>query len=315
MSRTDPAMRIHLNIGGHHRDLDTIRADAESAATDGLAGVWMSQIFGPDALTALAVIGQDVTGLELGVSIVPIYGRHPLALAMQARTVQAAVDGRLTLGIGPSHQMVVELLYGESYARPYTGTEEYLAALQPLLAGAAADVVGEEITARGRLEIDAPAPPPVLLAGLGPKMLRLAGRETSGTALWMVGPRTIAEHVAPTISKAAGDAGRPAPRILAGVTAVVTDDADAARERAASEQAIYGTLPAYRHMLDAEGVDGPADLVIAGTEDVVAEGLGRYAEAGATDVRVTVLAGDDDERDRTRALLTALNRPPTVNQE
>jgi len=156
-------MRIHLNIGGHHRSLDTIRAETRQAAADGLAGAWMSQIFGPDALTALAVVGQEVAGLELGVSIVPIYGRHPLALAMQARTVQAAVDGRLTLGIGPSHQFVVEFLYGESYAKPYTRTREYLQALLPLLAGEPADVVGEEITARGTLDIDAPSAPPVLV--------------------------------------------------------------------------------------------------------------------------------------------------------
>jgi len=299
-------MRIALNIGGHHHDLDSIREQARQAAEDGLAGVWMSQIFGPDALTALALVGQDVVDLELGVSIVPIYGRHPLALAMQARTVQAAVGGRLTLGIGPSHQFVVEALYGESYAKPYTRTKEYLAALLPLLAGDAADIAGDEVTARGRLEIDAPSAPPVLVAGLGPKMLRLAGRQAAGTTLWMVGPNTIAERIAPTITSAAADAGRPAPRILAGVTAVVTDDPDAARERSATEQGIYGSLPAYQHMMEAEGVRGPADLVIAGSEDRVADELRRYAAAGATDVRVTILAGDDLERDRTRALLRDL---------
>lgn len=299
-------MRIALNVGGHHHSLDAIRAEAQQAADDGLAGVWMSQIFGPDALTALAVVGQDVTDLELGVSIVPIYGRHPLALAMQARTVQAAVGGRLTLGIGPSHQFVVEVLYGESYARPYTHTKEHLAALLPLLAGEAADVEGDEVTARGRIEIDAPGPPPVLVAGLGPKMLHLAGAQAAGTTLWMVGPRTIADRITPTITAAAEAAGRPSPRILAGITAVVTDDPAAARERSAVDQGIYGSLPAYQHMMEAEGVAGPADLVIAGTEEQVAEGIQRYAEAGATDVRVTILAGDDDERDRTRALLRHL---------
>lgn len=299
-------MRIALNVGGHHHDLASIRADARRAAEDGLAGVWMSQIFGPDALTALALVGQDVPRLELGVSIVPIYGRHPLALATQARTVQAAVDGRLTLGIGPSHQFVVEALYGESYARPYTRTAEFLRALVPLLAGEAVDLAGEELTARGRLEIDAPAPPPVLVAALGPKMLRLAGREAAGTTLWMVGPRTIAERIVPAITAAAAEAGRPAPRVLAGVTAVVTDDPDAARARSAVEQGIYGSLPAYQHVLAAEGVAGPPDLVVAGSEAQVAAGLRRYADAGATDLRVTILTADDDERARTRAVLRTL---------
>lgn len=296
-------MRIALNIGGHHRSLDAIRTQARQAAEDGLAGVWMSQIFGPDALTALAVVGQEVPDLELGVSVVPIYGRHPLALAMQARTVHAAVGGRLTLGIGPSHQVVVEALYGESYAKPYTRTKEYLQALLPLLAGDAADVAGQEITARGKLDIDAPGAPAVLVAGLGPKMLRLAGTEAAGTTLWMVGPDTIAKHIVPTITGAAAEAGRSAPRILAGVTACVTDDPDAVRARSTAEQGLYGSLPSYRHMLQAEGVDGPADLVIAGDEALVAQGLRRYAQAGATDVRVTILAVDDEEHERTRQVL------------
>jgi F420-dependent oxidoreductase-like protein len=299
-------MRIALNIGGHQHNLDDIRAAARDAAEDGLAGAWMSQIFGPDALTALAVVGKDVPYLELGVSVVPIYGRHPLALALQARTVQAAVDGRLTLGIGPSHQFVVEVLYGDSYARPCTRTKEYLQALLPLLAGEPADVAGQEITARGKLDIDAPAAPPVLVAGLGPKMLHLAGTEAAGTTLWMVGPDTIAKHITPTITAAATEAGRPSPRILAGVTACVTDDPDAVRTRSATEQGLYASLPAYQHMMQAEGVEGPADLVIAGDEETVARGIQRYADAGATDVRVTILSGTTAERNRTRAVLRSL---------
>jgi 5,10-methylenetetrahydromethanopterin reductase len=303
-------MRIALNIGGHQHNLDDIRVAAQEAAEDGLAGAWMSQIFGPDALVALAVVGQEVADLELGVSVVPIYGRHPLALAMQARTAQAAVNGRLTLGIGPSHQFVVEALYGESYDRPYTRTKEYLQALLPLLAGEPADVAGQEITARGRVEIDAPAAPPVLVAGLGPKMLNLAGSEADGTTLWMVGPETIGKQITPTVTAAATEAGRPSPRILAGVTVCVTDEPDAARTRSATEQGLYASLPAYQHMMQAEGVEGPADLVIAGDEITVTRGLQRYAEAGATDVRVTILAGDEGERNRTRAVLRSLASLP-----
>lgn len=298
-------MRLALNGGGHHHTVDSIRADAERAAEDGLSGLWLSQIFGPDALVALAAVGQHVPDIELGVSVVPIYGRHPLALAMQALTAQSALDGRLVLGIGPSHQLVVEALYGQSYARPYTHTAEYLRALMPLLAGQPADVQGEEVRARGRIEIDAPAPA-VLVAALGPRMLTLAGEEADGTALWMVGPRTIAERIAPTITDAAAGAGRPAPRILAGVTICVTDDPSAARRRAAEEQAVYGTLPAYQAMLTAEGVDGPEGLLMAGTEDEVADGLARYGDAGATDLRVSILAGDPDEMARSRALLRSL---------
>ena len=298
-------MRIHANGGGHHRNLDDVRAAAREAAEDGLAGFWLSQIFGPDALTALAVVGAEIPGIELGVSIVPVYGRHPLALAIQALTTQAACDGRLVLGIGPSHQITVELLYGDSYAHPYKRTAEYLRALRPLLAGQPVDIQGEEVRVRGRVEIEAP-PPPVLVAALGPRMLDLAGREADGTTLWMVGPNTIRDRITPRVTAAARASGRAAPRILAGVNVCVTDDPAAARARAAEQLALYGTLPAYRAMLDAEGVAGPEDLLVAGDEDTAAAGLDAYARAGATDVRVSVIATDERDIARTRALLQSL---------
>jgi F420-dependent oxidoreductase-like protein len=294
-------MRIHANGGGHHHNLDDIRTAARRAADNGLAGFWLSQIFGPDALTALAVVGTEVPDIELGVSIVPIYGRHPLVLAMQALTTQAACNGRLTLGIGPSHQIGVEYLYGDSYTR----TVEYLGALRPLLAGEAADVQGQEIRARGRVEIDA-SPPSILIAALGPRMLDLAGREADGTTLWMVGTNTIRERITPRISAAASEAQRPAPRILAGINICVSDNPREARARAAQQLALYGTLPAYRAMLDAEGVEGPEDLLIAGNEDTVAAGLAAYAQAGATGARVSVIADNEQDATRTWTLLRAI---------
>jgi F420-dependent oxidoreductase-like protein len=298
-------MRIHANGGGHHHNLDDIRAAARRAADNGLAGFWLSQIFGPDALTALAVVGTEVPDIELGVSIVPVYGRHPLVLAMQALTTQAACEGRLTLGIGPSHQIGVEYLYCDSYTRPYTRTEEYLRALRPLLAGEAADVQGQEVRARGRVEIEAP-PPSILIAALGTRMLDLAGHEAEGTTLWMVGPNTIREHITPRITAAAAAAHKPPPRILAGINICVTNNPEAARARAAQQLALYGTLPAYRAMLDAEGVEGPEDLLIAGDEKTVAREITEYADAGATDARVSVIADDEQDVTRSWSLLRAL---------
>src|SRR5215471_6867216 len=188
-------MRIGWNGGGHHTSLAAIRAEAKRAAAEGFASYWLSQIAGPDALVALAVVGAETPAIELGTSIVPLYGRHPYALAAQALTAQAASGGRLVLGIGPSHQVVVENLFGESYARPFTRTAETLAALRSLLRGDAVDVAGQELRARGKLAIEA-APCPILVAALGPRMLELAGREADGTILWMVGPKTVGAHVA-----------------------------------------------------------------------------------------------------------------------
>ena len=238
-------MRIGWNGGGHHTSLAAIRAEARRAADDGFASYWLSQIAGPDALVALAVVGAETPRIELGTSIVPLYGRHPYALAAQALTAQAASGGRLVLGIGPSHQLVVENLFGESYARPFTRTRESLLALRKLMAGEAVDLQGEELRARGRLAIEA-APPPLLVAALGPRMLELAGREADGTVLWMVGPKTVAQHIAPRIRDAAAKADRPAPRIVAGVPVCVTDDVAAARRFAVERLGSYGRLPAYR---------------------------------------------------------------------
>src|SRR5262245_60673237 len=305
-------MRIGWNGGGNHSSLAAIRAEARRAEADGFASYWLSQISGPDALTALAVVGAETSRIELGTSIVPLYGRHPLVLASQALTANAAAGGRLALGVGPSHQPVIEGMFGESYAKPFTRTREMLAALRALTRGEAIDLQGDEIRVRGRLAIDAAAPP-VLVAALGPRMLELAGREAEGTVLWMVGPKTVRSHIAPRIRDAAAKADRPEPRIVAGVAVCVTDDPTAARSLAGQKLAVYGGLPAYRAMLEREGVTGPADLLVTGSESQVRETLAGYAAAGATDLRAGALCATPDEAERTRDLLAQLARAGGVS--
>ncbi|HTO08779.1 MAG TPA: TIGR03564 family F420-dependent LLM class oxidoreductase [Myxococcota bacterium] len=300
-------MRIGWNGGGAHTRLDAIRAEARRAAQEGFASYWLSQALGPDALVALAVVGAETPGIELGTSIVPLYGRHVLVLAAQALTANAAAGGRLVLGIGPSHQPVVEGMFCESYARPFTRTRETLTALRALFAGDAVELAGEEVRARGRLAL-AGASLPVLVAALGPRMLELAGREAAGTILWMVGARTVRAHIAPRIRQAAQAAGRPAPRIVAGVPVCVTDDVARAREFAAQKLRMYGALPAYRAMLEREGVSGPEDLLVAGSASKVRDQLAEYAAAGATDLRAGALCASESETERTRALLAELAR-------
>ena len=295
-------MQIGWNGGGGYSDLGSMREDVRRAARDGFRHFWLSQIMGIDSLIALAVAGSETDGIELGTSIVPLYGRHPLVLASQALTVQAALGGRLVLGIGPSHPRLIEHMYGGSYARPYTRTREELEALKALMAGEAIELEGEEVTVRGQMAIEASAPP-ILLAALGPRMLDLAGREAEGTALWMVGPKTLAEHIAPRIQEAAEGAGRPAPRILAGLPVCVTDDPARARAFAAKKLLVYGRLAAYRAMMDQEGVDGPEDIAAIGTEEEVRDRINAFSEAGATDLRVSDLCPNEEESSRTYELL------------
>jgi 5,10-methylenetetrahydromethanopterin reductase len=282
-----------------------LRDQLERAAEDGFASVWMSNIFGLDALTALAVAGSQVPGIELGTAVVPTYPRHPAVLAQQALTTATAVGGRLTLGIGLSHKIVIEDMYGFSFDRPARHMREYLSVLLPLLDGQPASFRGETI--RAEIGLSTPRPPrvPVLLAALGPQMLRLAGERTDGTVLWMTGPATVRDYVVPAITKAAAGAGRPQPRVVCILPVCVTDDPEGARARANRVFAIYGQLPSYRAMLDREGAGQPGDIVLTGDEDAVAAQIRALDEAGVTDfVAAQYARGADAER--TRALLTSL---------
>jgi 5,10-methylenetetrahydromethanopterin reductase len=282
-----------------------LRHDIERAAEDGFASAWMSNIFGVDALTALAVAGSAIPGIELGTAVMPTYPRHPAALAQQALTAAAALQGRLTLGIGVSHKIVIEDMFGYSFARPLEHMREYLSVLRPLLEGDPADVTGATVSAHLGLSIARPGRVPILLAALGPAMLRLAGEQADGTVLWMTGPAAVRDHIAPSIALAAGAAGRPAPRVVCILPVCVTDDVSAARERAATIFSVYGQLPSYRAMLDREGAAGPADVAIIGQESRVEERIGELARAGVTDF-VAGEFGRGTDADRTRALLRSL---------
>lgn len=275
---------------------------ARSIADAGFSSLWMPQIFGIDALTTLAVIAREVPRIDLGTAVVPTYPRHPAMLAAQARTVQQVADGRFTLGIGLSHQMVIENMFGMSFDKPVRHMREYLSVLMPLLSDEAADFAGE--TLHGHLALDIPesTPVPTVVAALGTQMLGLAARLTQGTATWMTGPATIADHVVPTITAAAADAGRPAPRVVCALPVAVTSDVDGARELAAKEFAVYGMLPSYRAMLDREGAAGPADVAIVGDAATVRAGIERVFDSGATEFVAVTYA----ERDATFELLQSM---------
>ncbi len=261
--------------------------------------------FGLDALTALAVAGQGISGLEIGTAVVPTYPRHPAVMAQQALTTALALDGRLALGIGLSHKIVIADMYGYSFDAPAAHMSEYLSILLPLLDGQHGGFEGKTMRASIGLSTPRTGRVPVLLAALGPQMLKLAGRRTDGTILWMTGPATVRDYIAPTISAAAEEAGRPAPRVVCILPVCVTDDPDAARARAAKVFEIYGHLPSYRAMLDREGAAGPADVAIVGDEDTVAAQITALAGDGVTDFVAGEFAAGADKQ-RTRDLLKTL---------
>jgi 5,10-methylenetetrahydromethanopterin reductase len=285
--------------------LDALRDELQRAADDGFSSAWLANIFGLDALTALAVAGRGVGGIEIGTAVVPTYPRHPAVLAQQALTTALALEFRLALGIGLSHKIVIEDMYGYSFDSPATHMREYLSILQPLLDGQQASVQGKTMRANITLSTPRTGDMPVLLAAMGPQMLKLAGQRTAGTILWMTGPAATRDYIAPTINAAAAEAGRPAPRIVCVLPVCVTDDPDLARRRAARVFEVYGQLPSYRAMLDREGAEGPADVAIVGDEDQVAGQIMALADCGVTDFVAGEFARGEDKT-RTRAVLKAL---------
>ncbi|MEQ1889476.1 MAG: TIGR03564 family F420-dependent LLM class oxidoreductase [Alphaproteobacteria bacterium] len=280
-------------------NLEGVIARAKELEARGFPTMWMVQGFGHDAINALSIAGRETGRIELGTSVVPTYPRHPAALAQQALTAATACSGRFTLGIGLSHKAMIEDMLGISYDKPGKHMREYLAVLLPLLKGERVNYAGEQYKVNMGVDIeDAPMPVPVLLAALGPVMLNLAGAQTDGTITWLTGLNTLEKHIVPSINRAASDAGRPAPRIVAGLPVLLTNDPDAARATLAKHLKFYEGLPSYRAMLDREGAAGPADVAIVGGENVLDDAIARLKDIGVTDFRasITSIGGDSEQR-------------------
>jgi F420-dependent oxidoreductase-like protein len=289
--------------GNPNATLDAVVAEVKSAEADGFAFFSLPNIFGFDAVSALTIAGRETTRIELATGVTPTPPRHPFALAQQALTAQAACRGRFVLGIGLSHKIVIENMLGLSYREPAKQMREYLEVLMPLAQGKPVKFEGELYRVAGALQVAGGTPLPVVVAALGPKMLEIAGRLADGTATWMTGVRTLADHTIPAITKAARAAGKPPPRVIAALPFALTRDPGAARDVANQVFAIYGQLPSYRAMLDREGAATPGDVGIYGDEATLRAGIARLRDAGVTHFLASVFAAGADCIERTRAFL------------
>ncbi|MBB1155800.1 MULTISPECIES: TIGR03564 family F420-dependent LLM class oxidoreductase [Amycolatopsis] len=273
---------------------------AREAEEAGAASIWFSQLpSGHDALVLAALAGQVTSRAEIGTSVVPIYPRHPLALAAAARTASEASGGRFTLGIGLGAKNFLEPVYGTPYPPPVRHLREYLTVLRALFAGEQVDFSGSTVEAH--LSEPAPAAPiSVIVAAMGPQALRVTGELADGTLPYLASPRALSNLIVPGIG--------PGKRVIAAVPAVVTSDVDAVREIAARELGFYGSIPSYQRVLKEGGVENAAELVLIGDEETVAAGVRRYFDAGATDVLLTQTAlHTDEDRRRTWRLTGELN--------
>ncbi len=288
-----------------HVAIDDMVPRVAAAADAGFHSAWLPQSSSFDALTTLAVIGREVPAIGLGTAVVPTYPRHPLVLAVQALTANAAVHGRLTLGIGLSHKAAIEGRYGLSYDRPARHMREYLSVLMPALQSGRVDFSGETLAGRGELSIPGGIPPPVYLAALQPAMLRLAGSMADGTITWCTGPITLEQHVVPRILAAAAEAGRDRPGVVVALPCCVTDDEADGRQKADVQLKGYGQIPVYRAVLDREGATTPGDVAVVGDEGSVGGQLDRLADIGTTEF-VAILCGSETDRARTVAHLAGV---------
>lgn len=311
-------MRIGLMIGpelGRYRHkVAGLIADAEAAERAGFSSIWVPQIPGDfDAFTMITLMGRATRRVELGTAVLPIQTRHPIAMAQEVLSNQAVCEGRFTLGLGVSHHWVIEGMLGLPYERPAHQLRNYLEVLNAALAGPGrVDVENDGYRVHSLLDVTDYAPTPILLAALAPVMLRIAGERASGTILWMADERAIGEHIAPRITKAA--AGRPAPRIVAGVpvTLCSKDEVDTARERANRVLGHAEYSPNYQRLLEYGDATDVGDILAAGDESAIVERLRAFRDAGVTDLAVRVLAlGPDraarvESRKRTEAFVASL---------
>jgi F420-dependent oxidoreductase-like protein len=297
-----------------------IRADEQSFARfedfaawiDGLAAGWDSVWLGAhqswDPLSLVTAVGRQRPDLSYGSGVALTYPQHPVALAMQALTAQAATGGRFTLGLGTGHRNVIERVYGYPADRPAQHVREYLTVLCPLLRGEQVDYRGQTLVVSGAVTVPGISAPHLLLAALGPVLLRLAGSLADGTILSWATPRAVAQYVAPLITKAAAEAGRPAPEIIAMVPVCIDENASELRAWAAGRFAGSAALPNYQAILDRGGAKDITDAMALGPEAVVTAQLGRLAEAGATGI-VAMPVGSSDQIDRTVSALASWGGP------
>lgn len=292
----DPARSL---VDDYVSELATLR-------DEGFRRVWASQMpWQADVLTVLAVAFREVDNIEVATGVLPIQNQLPMLMAQRALALSSISGGRFILGLGMTHRIVTEGMWGIPWDKPVRRLGEYLDGLLPLLDGRDANATGETVTTRGSLRVpDAPAPP-VYIAALGPQLLRLTGRRCAGTETWMTGPKTLFEHVGPTLRGAAAEAGRPegAVRVAASLPVAVTDDVDGLRAQAAEQFGLYGELPSYRAMLDREGYRDPQDAALIGDEAVVTGRLDELRAAGVDEFVAYPFDKSGEGRARTRSLL------------
>jgi F420-dependent oxidoreductase-like protein len=296
---------MKIGLAATSPDIEVIIDQARWMEADGFSSLWFGYAIQHDPIAAMAVVGRETSTLELGTSVLQTYPCHPLLQANRAASVVSAIGRGMTLGIGPSHKELVQDLLGISYDHPGRSTEEYTQILAQLLRGETVDVEGDDWTLHLDDPIVLPHRVPLMLSAMSPRMLRIAGELTDGTITFLARTDVLETHIVPKVRAAAQAAGRPEPRIVAGVSVAVHDDPSEVRSALAERASILDPLPNYRRVLDLGGYASAADAVITGNAAHVKRELQNLVDAGATEVWTGITAaGDDPEASRRRTLDT-----------
>jgi F420-dependent oxidoreductase-like protein len=298
---------IALSASAVPNYVDAVVGQARRVAGLGLDSVWFGQRLDYDSIALASIVGREVPEIHVGTAAAPIFGRHPVLVAGQAHTAQAATHGRYHLGIALGTPHTAESAFGMRFERPVARLREFLTPLRSLLETGSSDFHGELLTAAPAMRVSLPGatpPVPVLVAAMGPQTLRVTGELADGTLPYLAGPRTLANEIVPVITRAARRAGRPAPRIVAFLTGVVTDDVAAVRRDTVDKLAFFESVPSYQRIMALEGVSRAGELAVIGDEETVAAEVRRYFDAGATEVVFTQtdVGGAENERRTWRFL-------------
>jgi alkanesulfonate monooxygenase SsuD/methylene tetrahydromethanopterin reductase-like flavin-dependent oxidoreductase (luciferase family) len=220
----------------------------------GYDSAWVTHGAGRDSFVVLSGFAHATRRIGVASGVVPIYPRHPVAMAQEAATLAEASGGRFRLGLGVSHGPSMADALGLDMGRPLEVMREYLAVVRGALTGSVR-FTGRYFRVAWDGAFRVPAPPPVLLAGLAVPMLELAGELADGVVLWLCAPAYVRSVVVPALTRGRSRAGKPLAgfEVVAAVPAAVTDDVAGVGETLREELTRYLALPFYRAMLRASG--------------------------------------------------------------
>lgn len=297
-----PRLAVIDNAG---RLLDDSVARAKAAESMGYESVWVTQL--PDARDAalvLAAYGAATHRVTLGTGVLPIYTRHPTAMAQMAAALDEVTGGRFILGLGISHKATVEGMWGLRIEAPVEAMREYFTIVRTTIRDGSCAVDGKFFSARWAYSAPRRPAMSLMISALSPRMLELSGEIADGVVLWMCSAGYVRDQVIPHVKAGREKAGKTLEgfEIVAAVPALLTTDPAGARGFFRQIVSRYGSLPYYRKMMDASGFQSQLEsgeisdamldeLAGIGDADQVREVVRRYREAGVTLPAVYPFAG------------------------